>query len=114
MHTHKCMNTHIYTNTHTQTHEHTHTNACTHTQTHAHTHRYRYVWLCRDQQIDIDRYRSFPDSSVDIESTCNAGDPGFIPGLGRSTGKGIGYPLLYSGLENSMDCIVHGVAKSWT
>ena len=39
---------------------------------------------------------------------------GLIPGLGRSSGKGKGYPLQYSGLENSMDCIVHGVAKSWT
>ena len=38
----------------------------------------------------------FPDSSVGKESTCNAGDPGLIPGLGRSTGEGIGYPLHYS------------------
>ena len=37
-----------------------------------------------------------------------------IPGLGRSPGEGKGYPLQYSGLENSMDCIVYGVAKSWT
>ena len=37
-----------------------------------------------------------------------------IPGLGRSRGEGKGYPLKYSGLENSLDCIVHGVAKSWT
>ena len=37
-----------------------------------------------------------------------------IPGLGRSSGEGKGYPLQYSDLENSMDCIVHGVAKSWT
>ena len=37
-----------------------------------------------------------------------------IPGLGRSPGEGKGYPLQYSGLENSMDCIVHGVTKSWT
>ena len=95
----------------------------------------------------------FPDSSVGKESTCNAGDPGSIPGLGRSAGEGIGYPvqllgfpcgsvgkestgnvgelgsipglgrspgegngypLQYSGLENSMDCIVCGVAKSQT
>ena len=39
---------------------------------------------------------SFPDSSVGKESACNAGDPGSIPGLGRSTGEGIGYPLQYS------------------
>ena len=96
----------------------------------------------------------FPCSSVGKESACNAGDPGLIPGLGRSPGEGKGYPLQYSwaslvaqlvknlpamwetwirslgwedplekgkaihssnsGLENSMDCIVHGVAKSWT
>ena len=43
---------------------------------------------------------------------CNAGDPSSIPGSGRPTGEGIGYLLQYSGLENSMDCIVHGVAKS--
>jgi len=48
------------------------------------------------------------------KSTCNAGDSGSISGLGRSTGEGIGYPLQYSGLENSIDCIVHGVAKSQT
>ena len=78
---------------------------------------------------------SFPDSSVSKESACNAGDPGSIPGSGRSAGKGIGYPLQYSesacnagdlgsipglgrssgegkgyplqysGLENSVDCI---------
>ena len=55
-----------------------------------------------------------PDSSVGKESACNAGDPSSIPGSGRSTGEGIGYPLQYSGLENSMDYIVHGVTKSWT
>ena len=89
----------------------------------------------------------FPDILVGKESTCNAGDPSSIPGLGRSSGEGIGYlfqyswaslvaqlvknppamqetwvgktpgqrkvyPLQYSGLENSMGCIVHGVAKS--
>ena len=99
----------------------------------------------------------FPDSSVGKESACNAGDPGLIPGLGRSAGEriaypfqypwaslvaqlvknppamqcnagdlgsipglgrcpgeGKGYPLQYSGLESSMDCKVHGVAKSRT
>ena len=55
-----------------------------------------------------------PDSSVGKESICNAGDPGSIPGSGRSTGQGTGYPLQYSGLKNSMVCIVHGVAKSRT
>ena len=100
--------------------------------------------------------KGFPDSSVGKESTCNVGDPGLIPrlgrspgegigyplqyswaslvaqpvknlpamwetcnvgsipGLGRSPGEGKGYPLQYSGLENSMDCIVYGVPKSWT
>ena len=96
----------------------------------------------------------FPDSLVGKESTCNAGDPGLIPGSGRSPGEGIGdplqyswaslvaqlvknpsvirgtwvrslgwedppgegkgYPLQYSGLENSMDGLVRGVAKSQT
>ena len=46
------------------------------------------------------------------ESTCNAGDMGSISGLGRSAGEGNSYPLQYSGLENSMDCIVHRVARS--
>ena len=56
----------------------------------------------------------FPDSSVGKESTCNARDLGSIPGLGRSTGEEIGYPLQYFGLENSMDYIVHGVTNSQT
>ena len=98
-------------------------------------------------------FLGFPDSSVGKESTCNAGDPGSIPGSGRSAeegigyplwyswaslgaqlvknppvikeawaqslgwgrspGEGKGYPLQYSSLENSMDCINHGVMKSW-
>ena len=94
--------------------------------------------------IDLE---GLPDSLVDKDSTCNAGDPGLIPGLGRSTGEGIGYSLQYSwvslvallgknppamqetwvlslgweeslekysGLENSMNCIVHRVTKSRT
>ena len=92
----------------------------------------------------------FLDSSVGKESACKAGDPGLIPGSGRSAGEGIDYPLQYSwaslvallvknppakweiwvrslgwedpqrlltpvsGLENSMNCVVHGVTKSWT
>ena len=97
-------------------------------------------------------YQGFPDSLVGKETTCNAWDPGSIPGwgistregigyalqyswasfvtqlvknppamqetwvpsLGRSPGGGKGYPLQYSGLENSMGCIVHWVAKSPT
>ena len=56
----------------------------------------------------------FPHSSVGKESAYNAGNPGSIPGLGRFPGEGKGYPLQYSGLENSMDYTVHGVAKSQT
>ena len=48
------------------------------------------------------------------ESACNAGGTGSAPGFGRSPGEGKGYPLQYSGLENSMDCIVHGATKSRT
>ena len=56
----------------------------------------------------------FPCGSAGKESACNGGDLGSIPGLRRSPGEGKGYPLQYSGLENSMDCIVHGVAKNRT
>ena len=109
------------------------------------------MFLCIN--INLHHFGGLPDSSVGKESTCNAGDPGSIPGSGRSAGEGIGYPLQYSwaslvaklvknltamqetwvqslglgrspgegkgyplqysGLENSMDCIVHGVAKNW-
>ena len=53
--------------------------------------------------------KGFPCDSVGKESTCNVGDLDLIPGLGRFPGEGNGYPLQYSGLENSMDCIVHGL-----
>ena len=56
----------------------------------------------------------FPCDSADKESACNAGELGSIPGLGRSPEEGKGYSLQYFGLENAMDCIVHGVAKSRT
>ena len=56
----------------------------------------------------------FPGDSDDKESACRVGDLGLIPVLWRSPGEGNGYPLPFSGLENSMDCIVHGAAKSWT
>ena len=64
----------------------------------------------------MDSYPSlgFPGSSDGKESTCNMGDLGLIPGLGRSPGEDKGYLLQYSSLENSMDRVVHGVAKSWT
>ena len=58
--------------------------------------------------------QGFPCGSAGKESTCNVGDPGSIPGLGRSPGEGKGYPFQYSGLEKSMDCIVHGITKSQT
>ena len=56
----------------------------------------------------------FPCGSAGKESACNTRDLDLIPGLGRSPGEGKGYPLQYSGLENSTRCIVHGVAKSQT
>ena len=60
------------------------------------------------------KFMGFPCGLVGKESACNAGDPGSIPGLGRSPGEGKGYPLQYSGLENSMDYIVLGVSTSQT
>ena len=56
----------------------------------------------------------FPAGSAGKESACNVGDLGSIPGLGRSPGPRNSYLLQYSDLENFMDCIVHGAAKSWT
>ena len=67
------------------------------------------------QSLDLIHAKmGFPDSSVYKESACNAGDPGSIPESGRSPGEGNGCSLQYCGLENSVDCIVHGVAKSQT
>ena len=56
----------------------------------------------------------FPGGSDDKESAYNAGNLGSIPELGRSPGEGNGYPLQYSGLENSMNCMVHEVTESQT
>ena len=61
----------------------------------------------------------FPDGSEVTASSCNAGDLGLIPGLGRFPGEGNGNPLQYSCLENPMDggawwVTVHRVTKSWT
>jgi len=56
----------------------------------------------------------FPGGSAGKESACNVGNLSLIPGLGRFPGEGNGYSLQYSGLKNSMDCIVPGVAKSQT
>ena len=72
------------------------------------------MWLNKEIFVELLSLRASLCGSADKESTCNAGDLGLIPGLGRSPGEGKGYPLQYSGLENSMDCIVHGVATSWT
>ena len=72
----------------------------------------RLVW--RNGTPLASRPESFPGGSAGKESACNVGDLGSIPGLGRSTGEGKAYALQYSGLENSMDFIVHGVAKSRT
>ena len=58
--------------------------------------------------------KGFSHSSVGQESACNAGDPSWIPGCWRSPGEEKGYPFQYSGLENSKDYIVHGVAESHT
>ena len=59
-------------------------------------------------------FLGFSCGSAGKESAYNAGNMGVISGLGRSPGEGKGYPLQYSGMENSMDCIVHGVTKSQT
>ena len=66
----------------------------------------------RGSRLPTPVFFGFPCGSAGKESACNAGDLGSLPGLRRSPGEGKGYPLQYSGLENFMDCIVHGVAKS--
>ena len=68
----------------------------------------------RRDRLPTPVFLGLPCGSAGKESTCNAGDLGLILGLGRSLGEGKGYPLQYFGLENSRDCIVHGVAKSRT
>ena len=78
----------------------------------------RECYLPAGQQISLHSFPSyvagFPCGSAGKESTCNAEDLGSIPGLGRSSAEETDYPLQYSGLENSMDCIVHGIPKSPT
>ena len=76
-------------------------------------------FLGQEDPLERDRlptpvFMGFPGSSDGKESTCNAGDLDLIPGLGKSPGERDSYPLQYSGLENSMDCVIHGVAKSRT
>ena len=67
-----------------------------------------------DMNLSKLRDTGFPDSSAGKDSACNAGDLGSIPALERSPGEGKGYPLQYSGLENSMDFTVHRVALDMT
>ena len=76
-------------------------------------------FLGREDLLKRDRlptpvFLGFPGGSAGKESVCSVGNLGSIPGLERCPGKGKGYPLQYSGLENSMDCTIHGVAKSQT
>ena len=74
---------------------------------------------CPPRSFSCSYTASFPGDSDRKESSCNAGDPGLIPGLGRSPGEGNGHPTQYSCLENPMDrgswsATVHGVAKHRT
>ena len=68
----------------------------------------------RRDRLPTPIFLGFPCGLAGNESTCSAGNLGSIPGLGKSPGEGKCYPLQYSGLENSLDCIVHGVTKSQT
>ena len=68
----------------------------------------------RRDRLPTPVFLGFPGGSAGKESACNVGDLGLILGLGRSSREGNVYPLQYSGLENSMDCIGHRVAKSLT
>ena len=73
------------------------------------------VWVRgNDLMVKVMKKMGLPWWLSSKEFTCSAGDQGPIPGLGRSPGEGKSYPLQYSGLENSMDCIVHSVTKSQT
>ena len=65
----------------------------------------------RRYRLPTSVFLNFPCGSDGKECVCNVGDLGLIPGLGRSPGEEKGYPLQYSGLENSMDYIVHGVTQ---
>ena len=71
-------------------------------------------WIFRVDFFRNDWLDHLPCGSAGKESACNGGDLDSIPGLERSPWEGKGYPLQYSGLENSMDCIVYGVAKNQT
>ena len=71
-------------------------------------------WISSGIHLTVGWLRGFLGGSAGKESACSVGDLGSIPGLGRSPGEGNGYALQNSGLENSMDSRVHGVAKSPT
>ena len=77
-----------------------------------------FSWNCLSSPVDALMWSCpklrLPGGSAGNKSACNVGDLGLIPGLGGCPGEGNGYPLQYSGLEVSMDCIVHGVTKSQT
>ena len=68
----------------------------------------------RRDRLSTPVFLGFPCGSAGKKSACNVGDLGSVPGLGRSPREEKVYPLQYSGLENSMDCLVRGVAKSRT
>ena len=68
----------------------------------------------RRDKLPTPVFLDFPCGLTGKESACNAGDLDSIPGSGRSRGEGKGYPLQYSDLENSMDCIIQWVTKSRT
>ena len=70
--------------------------------------------LWRRDRLPIPVFLGFPGEAAGKESTCDTGDLGLIPGLGRSPEEWNSYPVQYSGLENSIDFTVHGVTKSWT
>ena len=77
-----------------------------------------YSWVrkfrWRRDRLPTPVFLGFPCGSAGKDSTCTWGDLGSIPRLGSYFGEGKGYPLQYSGLENSIDCIVHGVTKNRT
>ena len=107
----------MHTQAHTCAHVHTHT--LLHPQTHARvplhtTHTPEFSDYSLTFLVGFIVWKGFPGGSTGKESSCNAGNLGLISELGRSSGEGKGYPLQCSGLENAMNCIVHGVAKSQT
>ena len=65
----------------------------------------------RRDRLPTPVFLGFPRASAGKESSCNAGDLGLIPGLERAPGEEKGYPIQYSGLENSRDCVVHGLQR---